>query len=185
MSVRAGYGRGYYGSAQLAPRVGNRPRSRRGWIAVAAVAGLGGAVIWYMWPRDKSKDAGEPNPSPPDPSPPPPPPPDEGQLPQVGDTVRVRPGKEHHFAHRDTTMTIAEARGDVYAVRTPDGSIHRWYVADELEPADLDQLARLRGFSSTQMFEDSVVGTARALEASGAKVSLGPHLAHLKTRLEP
>jgi len=49
---------------------------------------------------------------------------------------------------------------------------------------EIDRLARARGFSSTQMFEDSVIATARELQASGAKIDLGPHLAHLASRLE-
>jgi hypothetical protein len=48
---------------------------------------------------------------------------------------------------------------------------------------DLEKLAQLRGFSSKQAFEDSVVGTARELRASGAKVDLGPHLQYLEPRL--
>jgi hypothetical protein len=48
----------------------------------------------------------------------------------------------------------------------------------------LEQVARSRGFSSAKTFEDSVVATARELQASGARVDLGPHLQHLAPRLE-
>jgi hypothetical protein len=47
----------------------------------------------------------------------------------------------------------------------------------------LDQLARSRGFSSTNAYEDSVIANARELRASGAKVVLAPQLAHLESRL--
>lgn len=50
----------------------------------------------------------------------------------IGAQVTVRPGKEHDPSHRGMVMTIAEARGDTYALKMPDGSIHRWYAADEL-----------------------------------------------------
>lgn len=53
----------------------------------------------------------------------------------VGDKVMVRPGAEHDPAHRGMTMTVAEARGDTYALTMPDGTVHRWYTGDELMAA--------------------------------------------------
>lgn len=50
-------------------------------------------------------------------------------------------------------------------------------------PPDLSQAAQARGFSSTAAYEDSVLMNARELKAAGAKVELGPHLAHLEPRL--
>ncbi len=49
--MSAGYGRGYYGNAQL--EQGTR-RSRRGWIV--ALVGIG-AAVWLMWPRSSSESA--------------------------------------------------------------------------------------------------------------------------------
>ena len=50
----------------------------------------------------------------------------------VGDSVMVKPGKEHMPSHKGMTFTIAEIQGDTYALKLPDGSIHKWYTADEL-----------------------------------------------------
>lgn len=50
-------------------------------------------------------------------------------------------------------------------------------------PHPLDAIARSRGFASAAEYEDALVATARELEASGAKVELGPYLAHLGPRL--
>jgi hypothetical protein len=66
MSVSAGYGRGYYGSAQLAPR---RQSNGRGWFTIAAVAGLGAAIWWWVLPAIGPKGRHEP-PSSPSSSPP-------------------------------------------------------------------------------------------------------------------
>ena len=58
----------------------------------------------------------------------------------------------------------------------PDGGSH--------PNEEIDQLARSQGFSSTKMYEDSVVANARSLEKAGAGVVLAPHLQHLGPRLE-
>lgn len=48
----SGYGRGYYGDAQLAPG-----RSGGGWFKIAAIVGLG-AVTWYwVLPKIRSRRA--------------------------------------------------------------------------------------------------------------------------------
>ena len=60
-----GYGRGYYGESQMAPRPA--PRSGSPWRTVLVVAGLGVAVAWIAWPRK------EPEPEPVEPTEPPPP----------------------------------------------------------------------------------------------------------------
>ncbi len=49
--MKTGYGRGYYGIGQLAPRPPRRPRS--GWVTLAVIAGAG--AVWYLWPR-KSRE---------------------------------------------------------------------------------------------------------------------------------
>lgn len=62
--MRAGYGRGYYGEGQLAPR----RSSGRGWFKVVAVVGVGAVVVWLLWPRSKAPVAlglHEPPPAPP------------------------------------------------------------------------------------------------------------------------
>lgn len=60
----------------------------------------------------------------------------------VGDSVTVKPGKEHDPSHRGMKMTVAEVRGDTYALKMPDGSIHRWYTADELIAARMTMGSR-------------------------------------------
>jgi hypothetical protein len=50
MSNNMGYGRGYYGDAQLE----NRQEQKRGggWFKVVLAVGAG-AALWYFWPRKK------------------------------------------------------------------------------------------------------------------------------------
>lgn len=50
----------------------------------------------------------------------------------VGDTVMVKPGKEHMPEHAGMDFTVAEVQGNTYALKLPDGTIHKWYTADEL-----------------------------------------------------
>lgn len=58
-----GYGRGYYGPNQLAPR----PRRGGGWLGkVAIVAGVG-AVVWLVWPRRRADLPSLQDPQPPAP----------------------------------------------------------------------------------------------------------------------
>jgi hypothetical protein len=62
----AGYGRGFYGSEQLArPRTGGG--ANKGWFKIAAVAGLGAAIYWWVLPaiRPKPKQVTAPYASPP------------------------------------------------------------------------------------------------------------------------
>lgn len=61
--MSAGYGRGYYGSEQLAPP---RRQSNSGWLTVAVVAGLGAVIWWWVLPAvgPKAKHAVTPAPSP-------------------------------------------------------------------------------------------------------------------------
>lgn len=77
--MSAGYGRGYYGVGQLAPR-SQRPRTSN-WVKIALVVGVG-AVVWLMWPRSKphEPEAGRGD-WPPPPSPPPPFPPTPSESP--------------------------------------------------------------------------------------------------------
>jgi hypothetical protein len=52
---------------------------------------------------------------------------------KVGDKVKVIPGMEHMPSHKGIQMSIAEISGNAYAVKLPDGSIHKWYLGTELE----------------------------------------------------
>ena len=47
----------------------------------------------------------------------------------------------------------------------------------------LEDDARAGGFLSVKDYEDSVVATAKQLQATGAKVILAPHLQHLASQL--
>lgn len=51
----------------------------------------------------------------------------------VGQPVTVIPGKEHMLEHKGMKMVIAEVNGDTYAVKLPDGTIHKWYTSAELQ----------------------------------------------------
>lgn len=44
--MSAGYGRGYYGSEQLA-----KPPKKRSWFTWIAVLGAGAGVVWFLWPK--------------------------------------------------------------------------------------------------------------------------------------
>lgn len=50
MSNSMGYGRGYYGDAQLENR--QEPKRGGGWFKVVLAVGAG-AALWYFWPRKK------------------------------------------------------------------------------------------------------------------------------------
>jgi hypothetical protein len=52
---------------------------------------------------------------------------------KVGDQVQVIPGAEHSPDHKDMVMTIAEISGSAIALKMPDGTIHKWYIAPELK----------------------------------------------------
>lgn len=47
----------------------------------------------------------------------------------------------------------------------------------------LEDDTRLRGFASVKDYEDSIVASAKQLQAVGAQVALAPHLQHLAPRL--
>ena len=49
----------------------------------------------------------------------------------------------------------------------------------------LEDEARARGFTSVKDYEDSVIASAKQLQAAGAKVVLAPHLQHLAPQLAP
>lgn len=120
--MNTGYGRGYYGSSQLAPR---RQSNGRGWFTIAVVAGLGAVIWWWVLPAVGPKSKHE---APSSPAPPPP----------------LPPAASH----------------------------------DE----ELSRLARERGFSSAQEYEEAIASMVRDLRSTGAKVEMAPHLSHLEPR---
>lgn len=140
--MRAGYGRGYYGTGQLA----QDPPRRRSWFTWVAVLGVGAAVVWLLWPRrvalpDLAPTAKQPEPSPAAPAP--------AVVPTVHATASSAPATEA------TGAFLKQLEDD----------------------------ARARGYLSVKDYEDSVVATAKQLQAAGAKVVLSPHLQHLSAKI--
>lgn len=155
--MSAGYGRGYYGASQLAPRA---PQRRAGWGKIIALIGVG-AVVWFVWPRKPSPTAflgsGEGGK---DPEPPPSPPPQPADARQTAVTNTAGTG---------TALSVAS----MASVPSPMGAFRK----------QLEDDAQARGFVSVDDYEDSVVATAKQLQATGAQVVLAPHLQHLAAKL--
>lgn len=155
--MSAGYGRGYYGASQLA-----RAPKKRSWFTIVAVLGAGAAVVWLLWPRkattaDPLVLSKEPEgPSPVASS-------STGPL-VVINTTSVPQGPASH-------AVVAQAHGPVP-------------FATGAFLKQLEDDAMKRGFLSVKDYEDSVVASAKQLQASGAKVMLAPHLQHLAPQLE-
>ena len=160
--MSAGYGRGYYGSGQL-----EEPK-RRSWFTIVAVLGVGAAVVWLLWPRRTAvnpgfgaeKIADYPSQFP-----------QSMSLPPIVVNVNTSPG-----------MT-----GTTSMTSTP----HPTYPTHLTPPAhatgaflkQLEDDARARGFIAVKDYEDSVVASAKQLQAAGAQVMLAPHLQHLASQL--
>lgn len=144
--MKTGYGRGYYGSGQLA----RPPRKRRSWFTIVAVVGVGAAVVWMLWPRSSPdpRYLGQ------EPETPPPPTPPTSPTPQI--------------------ETMAAAQLTTVAPQTAVGAFRK----------QLEDDARARGFGTVEAYEDSVVASAKQLQAAGAKVVLAPHLQHLASRVD-
>lgn len=51
---------------------------------------------------------------------------------KIGNVVTVVPGNEHEPNHTGMAMEIVGMISNTYAVKMPDGSIHKWYREDEL-----------------------------------------------------
>ena len=51
------------------------------------------------------------------------------------------------------------------------------------EERELERIAREKGFANVRDYEAAVLRIGRDLEAGGAEVRFGPHLAHLDKRL--
>lgn len=160
--MRVGYGRGYYGNGQLAP---SAPRPRTSWFKVIAVVGFGAAIVWMLLPRDTS--SGQPltggggGGKPPDP----PRPPDPSLPPAVGVSAPAAVAVP-------TTALLSSSP-------SPPASATGAFLKQ------LEDDARDRNFVSVNDYEDSVIATAKQLQAAGAKVVLAPHLEHLTPRLQP
>lgn len=84
----------------------------------------------------------------------------------IGDAVTVKPGKEHDPSHKGMVMTVAEIRGDTYALKMPNGAIHRWYTADELMPAGAPSMSNIAPMAQPSTF------------AVGDRVKIKPGKAH-------
>ena len=114
--MTSGYGRGYYGAGQLAPKP-PQPRRGSGWIKLAVVVGVG-AAVWYLWPRKPKLDyddesGGGGGSYPPPPSPPPPLP--EGQLAQAFDQESYARGYPSQQAYEDAVVASARQLQDTGA----------------------------------------------------------------------
>ena len=66
---------------------------------------------------------------------------------------------------------------------TPSPAISAPLVATGAFLKQVEDDARTRGYASVKDYEDSVIATAKQLQATGAKVMLAPHLQHLEAQL--
>lgn len=131
------------------------PRRRGGvWGKVALVVGVG-AVIWLMWPRSPKLQS-YPFPGRDEPKLPPPPLEPQQQLSQHSLVQQIPQLAQPQFGQ----------------------------VPQLMPPPQVAQAAEPSGYPSQQEYEDAVVTSARRLQATGTKVMLAPHLAHLASRLE-
>jgi hypothetical protein len=161
----AGYGRGYYGEAQLA----KEPPRRKRWFTVVAVLGVGAAVVWLWWPR-KTVPGYVPISYEPAPTHAPPNPATyaqytPAQLPPVQFApVQFAPAQ---LAPAPAPLALPPA--------PPTGAFLK----------QLEDDAHARHFLTVKDYEDSVVKSAKQLQTAGATVVLAPHLQHLAPQLEP
>lgn len=149
----SGYGRGFYGEAQL-----SRPPRKRNWFAIAAFLGIGVTAAWLLWPRKSSLAYGGTG----------------GGGPFAG-TQPTSPTTSPH-AHAHSTMLNVPAEGMAIV---PLASATGAFLAQ------VEQDARVRGFMSVKDYEDALIATSKELQASGAKITLAPHLQHLAPQLGP
>ena len=156
--MSAGYGRGYYGSGQL------EEKRRRSWFTIVAVIGAGAAVVWLLWPRRTAVNPGFGAEKIPDfPS----------QYPQ---SMSLPP----------IVVNVNTSSPNMTGTNSTNGTTSMTYHPTSATGAFLKQLeddARARGFISVKDYEDSVVASAKQLQASGAQVMFAPHLQHLAAQL--
>jgi hypothetical protein len=159
--VRVGYGRGYYGDGQLAPK---NPRRGFGWGKLAIVVGVG-AAVWLMWPRKPKYDVGTGHGG------------DESKPPaSLPPDFRVEQQQAQQLPLPASQQPPLPQQLPLPASQHP--------PLPQQQPPQIAQIADERGYPSQQAYEDAVVASARQLQASGAKIVLAPHLAHLAPRLE-
>jgi len=171
-----GYGRGYYGEDQLA----KAPRRRGGgWIKIALVLGVG-AVVWLMWPRKTTgvvREGLAPSPGPMPPG---------GQLAQLpAQQLPAQQFSQQQLAPQQPLPILPQQALGQIAQPQALPALPPPTLPPEQSPqhGQLAQLAQSNGYPSSKEYEDAVVASAKQLQASGAKVMLAPHLAHLTPRL--
>lgn len=150
--MSAGYGRGYYGSEQLA-----RAPRKRSWFTIVAVLGVGAAVVWLLWPRKAVPDFGFVS--------------KESERPTSAPSAPTSP------------LVVINTTSAPFATSTPLATSMP-LVATGAFLKQLEDDARSRGYLSVKDYEESVVASAKQLQAAGAKVMLAPHLQHLASQLE-
>ena len=139
-----------------AGQLARSPRRKRSWFTVVAVLGVGAAVVWLLWPRKATPNLGSIDKEP-----------ERSQPPQ--------PQQSSPLVVINTTGTTSVPLATV-AASAP--------VATGAFLKQLEDDARTRGFVLVKDYEDSVVASAKQLQAAGAKVVLAPHLQHLAPQLE-
>ena len=149
-----GYGRGYYGSGQLAQ---DAPR-KKSWFKIVAVLGVGAAAVWFLWPRKAAYDPGN-----------------------LGGKDLERP-----LALPSTPTSPLVVINTISAPPTQQPlTTNNPPVATGGFLKQLEDDAHARNFLTVKDYEDSVIASAKQLQAIGAKVILAPHLQHLAPQLEP
>ena len=165
---RAGYGRGYYGEGQLA----QEPKRKRSWFTVVAVVGVGAAVVWFLWPRNKAVPDFSSFNKEPERSPLPTNTSDMStQLASAPQFAQLPPAQPTQFAQ----LPPAQPTQFAQLPPAPPVGAFRKQLEDE---------AHARHFLTVKDYEDSVVRSAKQLQTAGAKVMLAPHLQHLAPQLE-
>lgn len=158
----AGYGRGYYGDNQLAK---DPPRRGSVWFKIALVVGAG-AVIWYVWRRRSASRAAQLGP----------------EFGLAGGELALAQAQalpsaewqhvQPQFVQPQFFVAPSQPALPAYPVST-EPRVHHAQIAQPTAPV----------LPSMQEYEDAIVTSARQLQATGAKVVLAPHLAHLAPRL--
>lgn len=197
--MKEGYGRGYYGAGQLAPP----PAHRKGkgwakWAIALGVVGVG-AVAWYMWPRKPEEDNFRGGPGEKNPRFPPPVPPPGNWGPEQGGDLSQREVYDRNYPHREDPgfrpvkeppPVSEQARGYYrtegvpFQPRNPGVRAYADAVAGRpLLPPVGQGIPAGQNALAQQAYEDAMVASARQLQATGNKVILAPHLAHLAPRI--
>ena len=129
---------------------------RRSWFTIVAVLGVGATAVWFLWPRKVPVDLGP-----------------VGKEP---DRSASAPAPAPAPAPIPTTQSTALATIDTTGSALMTGATGAFLK-------QLEDDARARGFISVKDYEDSVITSAKQLQAAGAQVVLAPHLQHLAPQL--